>query len=100
MNVVSVGVGRDLFEFLVTQRERRMIEGERLGETAGSAELLKNPVRSGSQNRPDMDVYHSRPPDARGLVKQSLLMRVETEIDDVAHAESPDVGGFGFRIPQ
>jgi hypothetical protein len=96
----DLGVGRDLFEFVVTQRERRKIEAERLGETTGSAELLEILFGRVPKIDRDMDVLHAKPPDARGLVRQSLLMRGETEIDDVPHAESPDVGEFGFRIPQ
>ena len=39
-----------------------------------------------------MDVLHAEPADARRLVRQRLLVRVEREIDDVPDAEIADVG--------
>jgi len=39
-----------------------------------------------------MDIRHTEPAYAHRLVRQSLLMRVQSEVDDVTHAQRVKIG--------
>jgi len=38
----------------------------------------------------DVDVSHAEPVNGRRFIRQRLLMGVQTKVDDVPHAETPD----------
>jgi hypothetical protein len=40
----------------------------------------------------DVDIGHTETADARGLIRQRLLMGVKTEVDDMADAKGLDIG--------
>ncbi len=44
----------------------------------------------------DMDVRHTETADARGLIRQRLLMGMKAEIDDMPDTEGVDVGELRF----
>jgi hypothetical protein len=66
------------------------LSGQSLSSTTTAARALG---RSGSENRPGCGCRgHAKTVDARGLIRQRLLMGLEPQVDDVADAQRVDVG--------